>query len=192
MSKKIDLNKKSQEIFKEHPDKVRVFVTTDGQGFFHKNYAINHAAKNKLEYQEFFRQGHEKEDNTDLEELLVTTEEKVLTLEATLEAIQDAANVEAETTPEIPENAHEALKVVGELREKHANVSAELVTANEKADQLPELEGKLKVALENTGETVEVDKQYNALTAKLATLVKGNTTKLGEAIIKLLPVTPEA
>lgn len=165
---KIDLNKKAQEIFKEHPGKVRVFVTTDGQGFFHKNYAINHAAKNKLEYQEFFREGHEVEDTSNLEELLVSTEEKVLTLEATLEAIQDAANVEAEESPEIPEDANEALKAVGELRAAYEDRGESLVTAAE--------------AVGN----------YNALTENLANLVKGNDTKLAKAIIKILPVTPEA
>jgi hypothetical protein len=165
---KINLKNKADELFKSYPEKTRVFMTTDGQGFWSKNHANNHAAKNKLDApQEFFRSGYEVEADTSLEEALVEAEEKALTAENVLNAIQDAANVEAEELQEIPEDAHEALKAVGELRAAH----------DEKVSLLADAAGDIG--------------DYNALKANLASLVKGNDTKLAKEIIKLLPVETE-
>lgn len=161
----INLKEKADELFKFYPEKTKVFMTLDGQGFWTRNSALNHALKNKLDTpQEFFRSGHEVETDTSLEEALVAAEETALTQKNVLDVIQDTANAEAEDLQKIPENAHEALKAVGELRTAY----------DEKVSLLADAAGQIGA--------------YNALKANLASLVKDNDTKLAKEIIKLLPV----
>lgn len=167
MSKKIDLKTVADSLFKDYPDKVKVYVTSDGQGFFSKNHAENHIIKNKLDGQEFFRDGYQVEDNSEIEDLLIKAEEQIRTHETTLNKIQDVANVEAEEPIEVSETDHEAVKAVQELRTQYQNNVARLSEAS------------------------EVVKAHNDLTAQLAELVKKDETKLAKAIIKLLPVTTE-
>lgn len=168
MSKKQDLNKVAETLFKAYPEKIKVFITSDGQGFWTENPAINHANKNKLEYKAFFREGYQVEDNSDVEDLLISSEEKVRTLETVLDTIQDVANVEVEDAIEVDENTHEAVKATVELRLKYEE-------AVEK----------------NTGGDESKDEAHKALVTSLATLIKGNKSKLAANIIKLLPEQTE-
>jgi len=167
MSKKINLKEVAESLFKAYPDKVKVFVTSDGQGFFSKNHAENHATKNKLEAQEFFREGYQVEDNSEMEDLLVAAEEKVREYETTLDKVQDVANVEAEDAIEVTDTDHEAVKAVHELRKLHQENVSKLADA------------------------ATVVNSHNELTAKLAELVSKDETKLAKAIVKLLPVVTE-
>lgn len=168
MSKNKNLKQVADQLFKDYPKESQVFVTTDGQGFFNKNYTVNHCNKNKLEYQEFFRSGYAPEVDQGVEDLLVTAEETIRSHEATLNKIQDLANVEGEElSPEVTEDDHEAVKAVGELRGSYEDLKADLSSAQAMAVS------------------------HKTLLAGLAPLLEGNDTKLAKEIQKLMPENTE-
>ncbi len=161
---KINLKKIAEGLLKDNPEQKQVWVTEDGQGFFKKNYAVNNATNKKLEAPEvFFREGHQADGDQDLEEALQETESAVKGLEIILDTVIDVANTEAEDTPEVAENAHEAIKAVAELRTKFENT----------IEQTNSFKQEIKEELD-----------FNTAVVKL---IENDTTKLAEAIRNLIP-----
>lgn len=201
MSKKVDLNKVAEDLFKAYPEKIKLFITSDGQGFFTKNPAINHADKNKLEYKEFFRDGYQTEVDTDMEDALIKAEEKVRGYEATLEKVEDVVNVDLEEAIEVSGEVHEAVKAAFELRLKYAESESNLSEAKEAITGYPEMKKRAEDAEsensllkeENTRlkASPNANADYQELLKGLAELLNGNTTKLAGEITKLLPVITE-
>lgn len=165
MEKKINKQKIAAGLFKDYPEENKCWITDDGQGFFKENYAKNNASTKELEEPEvFFREGYKAEGSEDLEEALQETEETVKEQEAVLNTVIDVANTEAEETPNVSENAHEAVKAVAELRAKYEST----------VEQTNSFKQEIKEELDFNAAVVE--------------LVKNDTTKLAEAIKALIPV----
>jgi hypothetical protein len=164
MAKAIDKKKIAAGLFKAYPEQNKAWITDDGQGFFKENYAKNNASEKGLEDPEvFFREGYQSEDNQDLEEALQETEETVKEQEIVLNTVIDVANIEAEETPEVSENAHVAVKAVAELRAKY------------------------EANIEQTNSFKEEIKEELDFNAAVVELIKNDTTKLADAIRTLIP-----
>lgn len=167
MAKK-NLKKYADEAFKDNDDLNKVWVTEDGQCFYAESNAKSYSIQQKFEDPEvFFRKGFTPEVDESLEDDLQASEDNVKALTATLDKVQDIANIEAEETPEISEGDHEALKIVAALREEHQlNVGV----------------------LAEVQEEIIVLRQFQASVVKL---IDGNDTKLAQEIIKLIAVKTE-
>lgn len=159
------LQKVADELFKDNPEENKVWITSDGQGFFKENHAKNNASDKDLEDPEvFFREGHQNEDNQDLEDVLHETEETVKEQEAVINKIIDVSNTEAEETVDVSETDHEAVQAVVELRAKY----------EENIEQTNFFKEEIKDELDFNTAVVE--------------LIKNNDTKLAEDIRALIPV----
>lgn len=164
MAKKVDKNKISKDLFKAYPDENKCWITDDGQGFFKENHAKNNALKKDLEDPEvFFREGYQVEGGEDMEVALQETEETVKEQEAILNTVIDVANIEAEETTEVSENAHQAVKAVAELRAKYESTVAQTNSFKQ-----------------------EIKEELN-FNAAVVELIKNDTSKLGQAIKKMIP-----
>lgn len=165
MAKEINKKEIATGLLQDNPEQNKVWITDDGQGFFKENYAKNNASDKNLEDPEvFFREGHQNADDQDLEEILQETEEALKGAELILDRVIDAANVDAEETPEVLENDHAAVKAVAELRTKfEANI-----------EQTNSFKLEIKEELDFNTAVIE--------------LIKNDTTKLADAIRSLIPV----
>ena len=116
----------AKNLLKVYPNQNKVWITSDGQGFFIEGAAINNAKNKDLENPEvFFREGHQDEDNTAVEELLQETEEALKKSEIALNRVIDVSNTEAEDVVEVIKTDHEAVKNAIELRKKYEDAVAQ-------------------------------------------------------------------
>ncbi|MEO2080610.1 MAG: hypothetical protein ABGW88_13700 [Leeuwenhoekiella sp.] len=131
--------KLADEILANHPDQNVVYITEDNQPFFSPIKAKNHAAyrKHDKEPKAFFREGSEPEDETELQAKYEKVQSRNTIVEAVLEAIGNAANLEIpaeEITPETPQEVVAVLELREEFEE--ANLKAnQLETALNKANE---------------------------------------------------------
>ncbi|MDI5894395.1 hypothetical protein [Flavobacterium algoritolerans] len=118
------MKKFANKILQDNPEENVVYMTEDGQCFFDKIKADNHADKNEFpEPESFFREGFEPEDTKALEEELALVKEDNETITAVLAEIEQAVDFTKEA-PEVTQESDPVVAAVVQLREKHEGAIA--------------------------------------------------------------------
>jgi hypothetical protein len=108
----MEIEKRTNEIFKQHPEANILYVTKDGQIFFSK-FKAERNNKNKgftEDLQEFFREGYTPENGEDLDEMEILLEE-------TLQENKTLKDANAELV--------ESIKILENVKSEFENVSKE-------------------------------------------------------------------
>lgn len=113
------MKKIANGILADNPEENAVFMTEDGQGFFDKIKATNHANKNDFsEPQAFYGNGFEPDDNLALDEQLGFAQEENEAFRVVLGQVTQAVDY-AQEAPEVTQESNEVVAAVVQLREKH-------------------------------------------------------------------------
>lgn len=179
---KPNLKKQAEAFFKEHPNQHKIYMTSDGQGFFVQGDAQNHANQHKLDLETFFREGHAPEIDSSLEEDLRIAELDAKTKGEVLDRVIDAANIDAEEDFEIKAEDHQSVKVVGELREKVFSAQEAITEANDAKIEAETKQAEAETKLKEANEALSAEKTKTAELEKNTKVLEGQINDLSKQL----------
>jgi hypothetical protein len=152
MSNKKKFQEKANALFEKYPNENKVIITENGQCFFDEKAAQDYHTKKWFDKDPeiFFREGHEDEDDSDLQEALHNAQLVNSDLTAVIDEVASVADLDHEYEP-ANFDTNETVTAVIALREKYAAKDGQLIEAN------AELEKLSKVVEENTDLKAQLD-----------------------------------